>query len=329
MRGAQEHQRGDNKSQTHGAGVDATFDVALNPAVRHGAAHYHAQERRCRYGDGRQWSCFRHLYAETVGKQCGEPVFSGPTRQTEHSEVEQNHAESHAAKQHRECFPNAFLGGGIGFADGSCRLTAFFVQEHYENQRIHHAYQAEAEEGCVPRERSSHRSAKSAYCLSHIESGHVYAHCQRARFALMIIGYQRQSGRHIQRLAHAHQGAKHHHLIIGGGKSHKQCHTRPHEEAAHYEPFAIQAVAYDARDGAHYGIYPQKYAHQHAECLGALQFHYVDAHGALHGRQHLAVHIVEKCHHPQQGYHYPRIEFLVFYTHALMVVLELIKVDDK
>ena len=204
----------------------------------------------------------------------------------------------------------------LGQLPGGGGVVGILVEQGYQQEGIDHADDAEPVERGVPREHRGYRGAEAAHGLAHVEARHVDADGQRARLALVPVGYQGQGGGDVQGLADAHDGAEPIELVEGVGIAHHPRDEGPHEEAAHHEPFAAHAVGHHARHGAEEAVDPQdpqEDGHQRAKRLGLVQFDDIDLHGLLHGGEHLAVHIVQQGHHPEEAHYHPRIILAVLH----------------
>ena len=252
-----------------------------------------------------------HGNAQRRREERGQPVFRGPARQARHGKVEQDDPESPVGQHERQRAPHrrALLRAGL-VGHGWLRT---FAQQEDKHDGIGQTDEAEPVERRVPREERGHRGAEAADGLAHVEPCHVDAYGQRARAPGMPVGNERESRGDVERFAHAHHRPQPEELPERLGVAHEVRHARPYEQAAHDEPLAAHLVGHNARHGAGHAVDPQENAHEQAEHLALGQFADVGLHGLLHGGKHLAVHIVEQRHHPEQRHDQPRIKFLVFH----------------
>ena len=129
----------------------------------------------------------------------------------------------------------------------------------------------------------------------------------------MPVGDERECRGNIERLAYAHNSPKRIELVKGSGIAHEERDQGPDKQAGHNQPFLAELVGYYPGKGAHEAVDPEKNSHQGTEGLSPAQFGYVHLHALLHRGKHLAVHIVEQCHYPQEGNDGPGIPFLCFH----------------
>ena len=285
--------------------------VLLYPAVGECSTDNDTQKRRHGYGDGRERTGLRHGHIEILLEERGQPVLGSPSRETGSGEIEQNHPKGDAAEERLQTHPHRFFGRccRLGHRLLQIHIGLFIPQKEGQHHGIGDADDTEPVESRVPRIGCGHRSTETADSLAGIETRHVNAHCQRARFTRVIIGYERKPRRNIESLAHPHEGPKPENLIEGSGNTHEVGHCRPHEQAAHNEPFAVQPVGDNARHGAHESVNIEEDGHKPTEVGGRLQLDNIDLHGIFHGTQHLPVHIVKQSDTPQKSNNNPRINF--------------------
>ena len=131
----------------------------------------------------------------------------------------------------------------------------------------------------MPREGCSHCGTESADGLTHIQTGHVDADGERAGFAFMPIGNERESRRDVECLTDTHQSSEHVELVETGSITHEIGNQRPDEETAHHQFLSADSISHDTSERAHDSIHPKE-----------------------DSGKHLTIHIVEKSNHPEERY---------------------------